>query len=1770
MAEPAEEPVAAAEPVTVAEAPADAAAAEAVVAAEPAAPSAAADDGAPLAAEAEADAVFEGTEDEVAAATRIQAIQRGKEARKDMEDQQAAAVKIQAIQRGKQSRRGAAADDGPTEEEVAAAKAREHLPVSVDEALVQWDDAHYDFKYDLGKLAASRGADPAGTAGMLHHSFSFEVTRRNNTVVMGDASTAAQKVFTVAGNLVQMLDMETMEKTYLVGLSGAGVGAIIAHPSGEYFAVAEKGPNPLCIVYEYPSLVPYRVMRNGTEQGYSSVAFNEKGTKMATVGSYPDFLLTVWDWKAEHVVLKAKAFSQDIFNVEFSSAVEGELITSGTGHIRFWKMTETFTGLKLQGEIGKFGKVELSDISAFAMMPDGKVLSGSEVGEMLLWDGNFVKCVVARADGSQCHVGDIADMYIDLEASEVITAGADGWIRVWDFDTLDIADIDDDNPKFLIEPLREIQVGAGVSIMAMRRRSADWLIQDASGGVWSTPYDGSQSNQLLASHAGAIVGVVASPNAPIAVSAGADGTVRLLDYEAKTESHSTTFSSAATTLLWVPLSVDVTGSTVVVGFADGVVRLLAVTKESFVLLAAMKPSTEAINCLSYSPDGRSFVSGSVDGSLFFFAVESLQLQPVGFVAAESKVNGTTWSPDSTKLLACYETGEVLEYVCPAAVAEAFDTTSTYEIALEARPYAFRRIKTKEPKEEKPDDADNFGDELGEEGEEEVAEVVPEAPPEPALAIAYQGNSGNFNLTLGGIDSNAIYECSFDVKDYPVKVVEAHSAPCRVMGSSSVTAYMITGADNGEVQVRNSDATGKAFCLHLNEGAITAAVTTFDERFMLVAGADNNLFVVDLSAASLPSTAATPTVQAIEFPTASVPAVPVMDVADSAYSIQQDKLEAEKDSAIQKAEAKKNHVRQYLAQLRQEFMRIKAANDQIPITERLPVEAFDIDPELLQLLQTERDDKLAAARAEMQYEKEESEIQLAKLKRVFLDPLATEHVRMVGIRNQLEVCSLPAPILPEGLARRVQAVDELLAREEQETDSGQPAEEAAEADIGDGGTVSRAQTAADAFVVNKAEARKLARAERQKAMAALVAEKPGDSYEDPQHIAAIALAERTVGDFKLKAQDGYVVPDDQKVNTEKKRREMVLLEASVNRMRSGFNERFFALRDLKCRVMEDVKKDSSRLADIVVEITRLGGEDMQGLIEFLAAAAVLSDAEFPERREEFTDADLDAFIAQRLAGSAAAAASQAATGSEALSDDEDEDDELSEDEELDHLDDPRPIPSSEVSELEAAEAAAQLATMAFDHDEVVNRINATVTAFDKSLADLRAERFRLTADLKATDLKRLLLFKELALLKDCAKKEQVLIDKKSKQLDRRADLIRKIGECQTSLTAQSAEVEELLAKDRELLGQFEALVKPSDVNKFSDVLLKMFKRKIKRVKQKDLEGDDDEESEEDFSDFGSDSDEDEDDEEDVCPPDCPPELFEKVCALRERRLDQEEIQTELLKTITQMKKDNESLVKKEGTLNGNLLTVEAEIQAFETEKQQALNELETVVVLSLHQVQNLDEQQRMPRTLDGQLVFTNSELKRLRARIGGLQDEKVELRVQQRQLRKQHRQLKKDIKDSHKDIEALEKRFLDVQILKFGQEVDIDQLEKMSVNKSADLLREQHEKLELKLRKELRQLDRQLKAANAKLVNCTRENTERLQRLADLTEEQHKLEMSLNQAQSQAASADYSRGAGMDEAEKERLIQLVGLQGEEITALKAEINLLRLKGGHVYTGAAGAN
>lgn len=57
-----------------------------------------------------------------------------------------------------------------------------------------------------------------------------------------------------------------------------------------------------------------------------------------------------------------------------------------------------------------------------------QVVSGSEWGNMLLWDGGLIKVEICRKGGRTCHAGTIQQFALD--EGELMTIGSDGAIRV--------------------------------------------------------------------------------------------------------------------------------------------------------------------------------------------------------------------------------------------------------------------------------------------------------------------------------------------------------------------------------------------------------------------------------------------------------------------------------------------------------------------------------------------------------------------------------------------------------------------------------------------------------------------------------------------------------------------------------------------------------------------------------------------------------------------------------------------------------------------------------------------------------------------------------------------------------------------------------------------------------------------------------------------------------------------------------------------------------------------------------------------------------------------------------------------------------------------------------------------------------------------------------------------------------------------------------------------------------------------------------------------
>jgi WD40 repeat protein len=275
------------------------------------------------------------------------------------------------------------------------------------------------------------------------------------------------------GNVLILLDIKTNEMKYIQNIRNGSFGAIAVHPQKKFIAVAENDVEPNIYIYNYPEFKICKILKGGAEKGYNDLCFNASGTKIASVATDPDYMLTIWSWEESKILLRSKAFSQDVYRVNFAEN-DGVLTTSGMGHIKFWRMSNTFTGLKLQGQTGKFGASELTDIESFVQLPDGKVLSSTETGNLLLWDGGMIKCEIGLKGKKPCHNGRVESIL--LGENEIVTGGEDGLFKIWDLETIDNADVITGTGEsanisavttpriFEIEPIDEILIGKDVKV----------------------------------------------------------------------------------------------------------------------------------------------------------------------------------------------------------------------------------------------------------------------------------------------------------------------------------------------------------------------------------------------------------------------------------------------------------------------------------------------------------------------------------------------------------------------------------------------------------------------------------------------------------------------------------------------------------------------------------------------------------------------------------------------------------------------------------------------------------------------------------------------------------------------------------------------------------------------------------------------------------------------------------------------------------------------------------------------------------------------------------------------------------------------------------------------------------------------------------------------------------------------------------------------------------------------------------------------------------
>ncbi|XP_041266853.1 LOW QUALITY PROTEIN: cilia- and flagella-associated protein 44 [Onychostruthus taczanowskii] len=880
---------------------------------------------------------------------------------------------------------------------------------------------------------------------VFKHSFGYDCTRPVNLMVM-DKHTVGY----VAGNQVILQNLRTKYQKHVRSSCGGGIGFITAHPSKEYFAVGEKGKKPNIVIYTYPSVRPYRILKGGTEIAYVFGDFNRTGTFLASVGSSPDYMLTIWDWKQEETLLRSKAFAQDVYRVMFSAENEEHLTTGGSGHIRFWKMALTLTGLKLQGALGRFGKTAVSDITGFVELPDGKVVSGTEWGNLLLWEGGLIKVELCQVGRKPCHEGPVSQLV--FEEGDLYSVGKDGVIRMWNFEVVDTADRVDDTGLVEMEPMNELWLGKNVSLNFITKihdhGQSFWFAQDTSGAIWKLDLTFSNMShdpeRMCTFHSGGIEAIGVSPFTYLMATTALDRSVRIYDFSSNSQLSVIKFKQGGTALAWAPAVVNPEGGLIAVGFEDGVVRIIEVYDPKLLpghagqsneiaeinLKQVFKPHGATVTALAYAQKGSVLATGSKDKTVFFFAIED-EYKPVGFICVPGPVQALQWSPPSygksTLLILC-KNGFAVQVPAPPHGKK--DKVTTYHLKNLPKQYFHfysiksqiklkeeiaRREKEKQEKEKARLEWINQQKELGLEVEE-TKEEEPEEEPLPPVYIPEESSPilcgfysapGKFWLSLGGYDSGFLYHCEFSHgdkedpekrRDEPFEVIpmeDTDNNPIHQISFCTRPPLMICGMQDGSLRAYPLSEKGLSvgalkdywyLNVHDNDNGQIRGICCSHNDRCLITCGGDG----NIFTFDLLSEEELPKELKIKIPPPRrglEKEKATEDIKDpDAYTIEQYKQKKEHERKMKEAEEKKHKKREELSALRQDFVVLLQKNQELPKHMQLHREEFEMDRRIFEELDRQTLQRIQLVQKQLAWEHEKQLIGLQKLQTQFRDSL----------------------------------------------------------------------------------------------------------------------------------------------------------------------------------------------------------------------------------------------------------------------------------------------------------------------------------------------------------------------------------------------------------------------------------------------------------------------------------------------------------------------------------------------------------------------------------------------------------------------------------------------------------------------------------------------------------------------------------------------------------------------------------------------------------------
>ncbi|NXT73472.1 CFA44 protein, partial [Zapornia atra] len=922
----------------------------------------------------------------------------------------------------------------------------------------------------------------------------------------------------------------------------------------------------------------------------------------------------------------------------------------------------------------------------------------------------------------------------------------------------------------------------------------------------------------------------------------------------------------------------------------------------------------------------------------------------------------------------------------------------------------------------------------------------------------------------------------------------------------------------------------SFNIHDNDyGQIQGICCSYDDRFLITCGGDGNIFTFNILS---PEDVHKELKAKIPSPRSGLEEEKATEDIDdpNACNIEEVKQKEEYERVMKEAEEKKHKKREAIIALRQEFLFLLQKNQELPKHMQLRREQYEMDYRILEELDRQTAQRIQLVQKELAWEREKHLIGLQKLQNQFRDSLEFDTVVVHAIQSNHQISTYRLLAMSEKYYQDKQRpswkkIEKTEIVEEKRDDTVFKGEAEVQK--------SEVQKSSTRYIASKREQirrtveksdKVKAKIEKRKAeWDELYKSKPSDDYENPKDAKDIREAQENMGCYKLKTDANYKIPEDKRMNSGKKVMQLTSLEMLIYKRKVNMNKEIMSLRDLKVSVIDEIKCLVQELQSVQAALDAS---------EHLALPPIpqLHPDEVPEKKFEYDhdillkfkeEQEAKAKPQEQLEGSPSSRAfrqgflrapsmeqtsvAQAAgsrlmkTASSVVT----EHQKVFE------------IEKAEPTEMELEIFKREKIKNLYLQETLIKKINALVINFDAELRFLRHKKLKLDVQMKSADLRHITWFEELLILKDLEKHENLLQGRIKNLLSEQEAMQSKSKSYLAEMEDRKCEIVKLQECEKSLYANFQASL--GENNEFAHFLTKVLKKKVKCMEKQevDREADERDENEEEHSeesslgideeDSGS---EDEVFDDSICPENCSEALFQNTIQLRQNRLDIEKALTEEKKAAANLRKKYNALVKKVKVVETSLDAAERELEAFQWEKQQRLNELSVVVPLKLHQVEYLVNGE-MPSDFSQAVVFPHKSLEYLQKRIVDLRDEKRIQRQIYKAAQEKHKQLVQDKKEMEKQIQRLEEKCNDLMVKKFGRLVDLEAVQVRFSNVHEEELEVQIMEKEYEHSQELKEWEERISALQQQMMKLTRENTSKVQQLNRFCLEKQRLEMKLD-------------------------------------------------------------